>query len=71
MNIGFFIAAVFAGNVLTLALVWGVMEFRKFKDETEAPWLAYAAVGLPIAFAVVTFIAVGGLPPSLDAIAAR
>lgn len=68
-----FVAAVFAGNIMTLSFVWGMSRIDKFKpgEESEVPWLVYAALLLPLTFMILVLIANGWTPPILDAVAVR
>lgn len=54
-----FPAAIFVGNIMTLSFVWGCVQFHR--HDYEAPWLAYAAFLLPLAYVGMTFIAEGQL----------
>jgi len=71
MEIADFVAAVFAGNVLTLCFAWGLREFSKYEDAVDAPWLAYAAVLMPLVGFILAMVANSGPPPYLDALAAQ
>lgn len=62
-------ADVFFGNVLTLAFLWGCVQFHR--HDYNAPWLAYAAFLMPIALFLMSLIATGSLPPHLDALASQ
>lgn len=62
-----FVAAFFAGNILTLAFVWGCVQFHR--HDYKAPWLAYSAVLIPLLYMVAAVISTEGLPPQFDALA--
>lgn len=62
-------AAVFLANVLAVAFVWGCFQFHK--HDYKAPWLAYAATLMPLAYMVIGLLLTEGLPPQFDAIALR
>ena len=51
-------AAVFAGNVMTLALFWGMVQFHK--KDYKAPWLAYAGVAMPLLYTAASFLTNAG-----------
>lgn len=63
------IAAVFAGNVLAVAFVWGMAQFHK--HDYKAPWLAFAATLMPLILVVLSLISTEGLPPQFDALVLR
>lgn len=70
MDIDVLIVGVFAGNVLTLCVVWAAREFQKYKHrEHDAPWLAFAMMLLPTLYALSVFVTADP-PQSLDALAA-
>lgn len=69
MGFAEFIAAVFAGNVLTLAFAWGCVMASKSQSESDISWLVYASVFLPLVFVIMAGIATEGLPPFLAATA--
>ncbi len=71
MDIYDFIIAVFVGNLLTAAFIWGAVQSTRFKSDADIPWLVYAALGLPLALAILSFISTGAQLPSLDALASR
>lgn len=62
-------AEVFFGNLMTLSVVWGMVQFGK--HDYKAPWLAYAATLMPITLFVLSLIATGNLPPQFDALASQ
>ena len=62
-----FAAAIFFGNALTLAFVWGCVQFHR--HDYQAPWLAYAAVLMPILHFALVLYTTEGLPPPLAALA--
>lgn len=59
-------AGVFLGNILTICFVWGCVQFHKM--DYKAPWLAYAAVAMPLIFLAMNQISTGHLPPQFDAL---
>lgn len=61
--------SVFLGNVLTVAFVWGCVQFHR--HDYKAPWLAYAATLMPIIYFLAVVVSTEGLPPHLDALALR
>ncbi|QLB38232.1 hypothetical protein phiGT1_20 [Sulfitobacter phage phiGT1] len=71
MDILDFAIAVFIGNGLTASMFWGFQRMSGYKQEKDAPWLVYAAIGVPIMFLVLTLISSFGLPQTLDALASR
>lgn len=64
-----FAFAVFAGNLITLAFVWGCVQFHR--HDYRAPWTAYVATLLPMLLLGLAIIVTEGLPPQFDAIAPR
>lgn len=66
-----FAAAVFIGNVITVIFVWGCHQASKVTHGKDLRWIAFAAIGLPLFFAISSLIIAGGLPPHLDAIVAQ
>ena len=62
-------SAVFVGNCLAIGFAWGIMQLNK--HDYHAPWLAYAAVLMPIAYALASIALVEGLPPQFDGLALR
>lgn len=69
MDFANIIAAVFAGNVLAVGFVWGMLQFHK--HDYRAPWLAYSAVLMPLMFCLLVWIATDGLPHQFDALVSR
>lgn len=67
MDFHAYVSAFFLGNVLTLAFVWGCVQFHR--HDYRAPWLAYAALLMPLLYALGSVIVTEGLPPQFDAIA--
>lgn len=61
--------ALFLANVLTLAFVWGCVQFHR--HDYKAPWLAYAAFLMPLLYLAGSVIVTEGLPPQFDALALR
>lgn len=59
--------AVFAGNLITLCVVWACVQFHRY--DYRAPWVAYGAFLLPMLMLIVTILLTEGLPPHLDALA--
>ncbi len=64
-----FIAAVAAGNLLTLCVVWGMRQFDKHDE--AAPWTAYGAVIIPVLYILAALVLNEGLPPHFDALAPK
>lgn len=62
-----FIAAFFAGNVLTLSFVWAMVQFHR--HDYHAPWLAYAGAIMPIIYFAASLMLTEGLPPQFDGLA--
>ena len=62
-------AYIFLGNLLTLAFVWGCVQFHR--HDYKAPWLAYAATLMPLAYLLVSVVLTEGLPPQFDALEPR
>ncbi len=62
-------ADVLLGNVMTLSILWAMTQFHK--HDYKAPWLAYAAFLLPVAFFVLSLIATGQVPAQFAAQALR
>lgn len=62
-----FMLAVMGGNLLTVCVVWACFQFHK--HDYKAPWLAYLAFIMPVAFLGITIAVIEGLPPHLDALA--
>jgi hypothetical protein len=60
-------AAVFLGNVLTLSVVWAMVQFHRY--DYRAPWLAYAALLMPVLILLGQVIVTEGLPPPFDVLA--
>ena len=60
-------SGVFLGIVMAACVIWGMSKFHKHDE--GAPWLAYAAFLLPIAFFVLSMVAIEELPPQFDALA--
>jgi hypothetical protein len=67
MGLHDFIAAIFAGNLLAVGFVWGIVQFNR--HDYKAPWLAYAATLMPLLYFAASLYATEGLPPHLDALA--
>lgn len=63
------IAAVFIGNILAAAFVWGMARAARYKTDSEIPWLVYAALILPVLFVLGALVTAEGLPPPLAALA--
>lgn len=61
MDLHAIIAALFAGNVLTLAFVWGCVQFHR--HDYKAPWLAYAAFAMPLLYLIGSLVVTEVLPP--------
>lgn len=61
--------AVLLGNIGTLCFLWACVQFHR--HDYKAPWLAYAAFLIPLAFILAVTISTEGLPPHLDALAPR
>ena len=62
-------AAVLFGNILTIIFAWSLIQFHRF--DYKAPWLAYVAFLMPMAYLAISVLLTEGLPPHLDAIALR
>jgi hypothetical protein len=62
-------AAVFLGNVLTLSVVWAMVQFHR--HDYRAPWLAYAALLMPVLILVGQVLVTEGLPPPFDVLTLR
>ena len=62
-----FAAAIFLGNIMTLAFVWGCVQFHR--HDYNAEWLAYAATLMPMIFFAIVLYTTEGLPPPLAALA--
>ena len=58
-------ASVFLGNALTLAFLWGCVQFHR--HDYKAPWLAYAATLMPIGYFILVVVSTEVLPQSRDA----
>lgn len=71
MDIYNIVAGVFAGNLLTLAFVWGAQKFARAERDNDVPWLPYAAVMLPIIWMTAIFFINSGPPQILGAITAQ
>lgn len=69
MNFLDFAAAVFAGNAMTAAFLWGC--FQLHKHDYKAPWLAYAAFIMPLGFFLISLSLTEGLPLQSGALAAQ
>jgi hypothetical protein len=54
---------------LTICVVWGAFQFHKY--DYKAPWLAYAAMLMPMAYMVAGLMLTEGLPHQFDALALR
>lgn len=63
------VSVFFLGNVMTLAFVWGCVQFHR--HDYKAPWVAYAAFVFPLLYAMAGIYLIEGLPPQFDAIALR
>lgn len=66
MDFSDFVGAVLAANMVTALFIWGVMNLNK--HDTDAPWVAYAAVIMPLIFVAASVILTEGLPPQFDAL---
>lgn len=64
-----FISAIFAGNVLAVCFVWACFQFHR--HDYQAPWLAYAAFLMPLAYFMASLYLTEGLPPQFDGLALR
>lgn len=62
-------AAVFIGNALTLAFLWGCVQFHR--HDYNASWLAYAAIAMPLAFMLLSVVSTEAIPPHLSELASR
>lgn len=73
MDIDFstFVAAIFAGNLLTAAFLWGMSRASRYKSDAETPWLVLGAIALPLLFLLGSFYLNLDLPPPLAALAAQ
>lgn len=67
MDLDVIAVGVFLGNVMFASVSWGLWQFHK--HDYEAPWLAYSAVLIPLAFIGLVLVSTGSLPPQLDALA--
>lgn len=52
-------AGVLLGNVLTLCIVWALVQFHRYNY--KAPWLAYAAILTPLALLASEVVSTGVL----------
>ena len=59
--------ALFVANLLTLAFIWGCVQFHR--HDYKAPWLAYAATLMPMLYMIGSLIVTEGLPPQFAALA--
>ena len=59
-------AAIFLGNVLTLAFAWALFQFHK--HDYRAPWAAYGWFFLPLVVLVIVAVSTEKLPPHFDAL---
>ena len=71
MFFGAMVAAVFFGNCLTLAFVWGLQNVKDVNHGSEARWLPLMAIVAPPRYLVFAIVSTGWLPPSLDALIAQ
>ena len=55
------VAALFAGNALTLAFVWACVQFHR--HDYKAPWLAYAAFSMPLLYLIGALVVTEVFPP--------
>lgn len=62
-------AGVLIGNILTLCVVWSMVQFHR--HDYKAPWLAYAAFLIPAIMLAGEIISTAGLPPQFDALASQ
>lgn len=62
-------ASVMLGNLLTLCVVWAIVQFHR--HDYKAPWLAYAAFMMPLLFLLASVVLTEGLPPQFDALVLR
>ena len=62
---------VFLGNTMTLCFLWGMTQFKDVVRVKDASWMAIAAVGFPLFFALATMVTIGPLPASLASIVAQ
>lgn len=62
-------AAVFLGNIMTVAVVWACTQF--YKHDHRAPWLAYAVFFVPLAYFIAVLVSSGEIPPQFDAVGSR
>lgn len=62
-------SSVMMGNLLSLAFVWGIIQFNR--HDYRASWLAYAAVAMPVLYMMGSLVITEGLPPPFDALALR
>lgn len=62
-------SAVFIGNAMTAALLWGCVQFHR--HDYRAPWVAYAAFLFPIGMALADLWLSGSSPLSLAASASQ
>jgi hypothetical protein len=53
-------AAVFLGNVLTLSVVWAMVQFHRY--DYRAPWLAYGAFLMPLGLLALAVLTEGPSP---------
>lgn len=65
MSVSDIAAAVFFGNVLTVAFVWGLREAAKHETLLTVSKWTYAALLLPLGFALLSF-SKGHAPAWLD-----
>ena len=54
-------AGVLIGNLLSAWFIWGAYHASKRTDDM-IPWIAYAAMLVPLGIAVLSLIAAGALP---------
>lgn len=60
MEFSHYVTAVSLGNIMTLCVVWGAVQFHR--HDYHAPWLAYAAFCLPLVLIAISVYLTEGLP---------
>lgn len=60
------VAAVVIGNLLFSSIVWGLWMLHK--HDTDAPWVAFLAVLIPLGASFWIMATTGATPPQLDAL---
>lgn len=66
MGFSDFVAAVLTANLMTAVFAYGIIQFHR--HDSDAPWIAYGAVLMPLLFILASVIVTEGLPPQFDAL---